>query len=76
MGMAAIKVPFIGKPTGYSFFAHEIIPTPKSLAEKSVNLVYFNKHENGGHFAALEQPAALLDDMEAYVKVLQSSAPL
>lgn len=73
MGMAAIKVPFITKPTGYSFFAHEIIPTPKSLAEKSVNLVYFNKHENGGHFAALEQPKALLNDVEEYIKTLPVS---
>lgn len=51
MKMGSLKLPYVEKPCGYSFFAHEIIPVPKSWAEKSVNLVSFNEHPRGGHFA-------------------------
>jgi len=47
----AIKLPYVEKPSGYSLFAHEIVPIPKSWAAMSCNIVSFNQHERGGHFA-------------------------
>jgi hypothetical protein len=41
----------VDKPCGYSLFANEILPVPKSWAELSCNLVWFRKHDRGGHFA-------------------------
>ncbi|OAA79204.1 epoxide hydrolase [Akanthomyces lecanii RCEF 1005] len=67
--MSMIKLPFVQKPTGYSMFAHEIVPVPRSWAAKTCNLVFFKHHEAGGHFAAMEQPLALLEDVEDFVKV-------
>lgn len=61
-------LPYVEKPCGYSLFAKEIVPVPKTWAEKSCNLVFFNKHERGGHFAAMERPKELLADVEEYVK--------
>ncbi|KAK5053096.1 hypothetical protein LTR84_002070 [Exophiala bonariae] len=64
----ALKLPYIDKPTGYSLFAHEIVPIPESWAAKTCNLVSFHQHERGGHFAAMEKPRELLDDVEEYVR--------
>lgn len=61
-----LKLPFVDKPCGYSMFAKEIVPIPLSWAEKSCNLVAFQAHEYGGHFAAMERPGELLADFEEY----------
>lgn len=54
------------KPVGYSLFKKEILPIPRQWAEKSVNLVWFRRHEHGGHFAALEQPEVFWDDVRDF----------
>ncbi|KAM5349499.1 hypothetical protein ACJ41O_006004 [Fusarium nematophilum] len=63
-----IQLPYVEKPSGYSLFAHEILPVPKSWAAQTCNLVSYNEHEHGGHFAAMERPEELLADVEEYVK--------
>ncbi|KAJ3494932.1 hypothetical protein NLG97_g3750 [Lecanicillium saksenae] len=72
--MSMIKLPFVEKPTGYSLFAGEIVPVPRSWAAKTCNLVFFKDHERGGHFAALEQPSALLEDVETFARMVWKSA--
>ncbi|KAF1926207.1 putative epoxide hydrolase [Didymella exigua CBS 183.55] len=69
LGAAAVPNVYISKPTGFSFFPHELSPGFKRVVEKGVNLVTYEEHEHGGHFAALEQPEALWGDVEAYVKI-------
>lgn len=51
---SALRLPYIEKPCGYSMFAHEIVPVPKRWAAMTCNLVSFNQHERGGHFAVSE----------------------
>jgi len=63
-----LRLPYVEKPSGYSHFAHEIVPGPKSWAQRSCNLVSYSYHEHGGHFAAMEKPNELLADVEQYVK--------
>lgn len=63
-----LLLPYVEKPCGYSLFAKELVPVPKTWAEKSCNLVFFNKHERGGHFAAMERSQELLADVEEYVR--------
>lgn len=55
------------KPLGYSFFQHEIVVAVKSILERDSNLVFYKHHERGGHFAALERPADLWEDIEGFV---------
>ncbi|CAI9627151.1 unnamed protein product [Alternaria burnsii] len=55
------------KPVGFSFFPYELAPGIKSIIEKEVNLVFYKQHERGGHFAALEKPKELLEDVEEFV---------
>lgn len=46
-----LVAPYIQKPCGYSLFAHEIVPVPQRWAAMTCNLVSFNEHSQGGHFA-------------------------
>jgi|TARA_B100000315_G_scaffold258503_2_gene310917 pimeloyl-ACP methyl ester carboxylesterase len=51
-------------PTGCSIFPQEIVPTPRSWAERRYpNIVYWNELEAGGHFAAFEQPELFVAEM-------------
>src|SRR5712671_2843210 len=47
-------------PVAVSVFPDELYPAPRSWAEQAYpKLVYYTKHEKGGHFAAWEQPKLL-----------------
>ncbi len=56
------------KVLGYQRFPREIVVPPRRWVETSGNLVYWKEHEVGGHFAALEQPGAMLEDVEEFVR--------
>lgn len=60
---------YVNKPMGFSWFPKELVPTPRSWIETQGNLVHFSQHTSGGHFAALEKPRELLNDVEDFVKV-------
>lgn len=59
---------FCEKPTGYSWFPMELAPIPCAWVETTANVVWHRQHHDGGHFAALEKPSDLLDDVEDFVK--------
>ncbi|PLB38419.1 epoxide hydrolase family protein [Aspergillus candidus] len=63
---------YIHKPFGYSYFPNELIPTPKSWAAATGDLVFFREHQTGGHFAALERPADMKADLTDFVKQVWS----
>jgi pimeloyl-ACP methyl ester carboxylesterase len=51
-------------PVAVSVFPDELYPAPRSWAERAYpKLVYYKKHDKGGHFAAWEQPALLTADL-------------
>jgi pimeloyl-ACP methyl ester carboxylesterase len=59
-------------PVGVSTFADEIYRVPRSWAERAYpNLVYYNRHDRGGHFAAFEQPQLLSEDIRATFRSLR-----
>ena len=55
-------------PTGYVEFPKEILRPPRSVAELSYNIQRWTKMDKGGHFAALEQPAALAEDIREFFR--------
>ncbi|OOF93430.1 hypothetical protein ASPCADRAFT_398462 [Aspergillus carbonarius ITEM 5010] len=57
---------YIRKPFGFSYFPKELIPAPRAWIETTGDLVFWRAHEKGGHFAALERPQELLDDLTAF----------
>lgn len=59
-------------PTGCSIFPKEIVPTPRSWAEKRyTNIVYWNELDQGGHFAAFEQPGLFVDEVRACFRLMR-----
>ena len=51
-------------PVGVSAFRYELYTAPRSWAEKAYpKLVYYKKHDVGGHFAAWEQPRLFSEDV-------------
>jgi microsomal epoxide hydrolase len=59
-------------PTGYAAFPQEILSPPRSLAERSYgNIRRWQEMPRGGHFAAMEQPAALAEDILAFLRPLR-----
>lgn len=60
---------YVAKPVGYSYFPWELAPVPRAWAAATGNIVFFKSHDKGGHFAALEVPERLWEDVEAFVGV-------
>jgi pimeloyl-ACP methyl ester carboxylesterase len=61
-------------PVGVSAFPHEIYTAPRSWAEKAYpKLVFYKKHEVGGHFAAWEQPQLFSEDVRATFRSVRTS---
>ena len=59
-------------PVAVSVFPDELYPAPRSWAEQAYpKLIYFKKHDKGGHFAAWEQPELLSQDLRAGFKSLR-----
>jgi pimeloyl-ACP methyl ester carboxylesterase len=62
----------IDVPVAVSVFPGEIFRAPKSWAERCYkNLFYFNEVENGGHFAAWEQPQLFAEEVRAAFRPLR-----
>jgi pimeloyl-ACP methyl ester carboxylesterase len=60
-------------PTGVAMFQDEIPAPPRSLAERLYNIQRWTEMKAGGHFAALEQPEALVEDIRAFFRPLRNS---
>jgi len=58
-------------PTGLAVFRDEISVPPRSLAERLYNIQGWTEMKAGGHFAALEQPQALVEDIRAFFRPLR-----
>src|SRR6201993_4512315 len=59
-------------PVAVSAFAEEIYQAPKNWAEKAyANLIFYNAHDKGTHFAAWEQPELFVADLRAAFKSLR-----
>jgi pimeloyl-ACP methyl ester carboxylesterase len=61
-------------PVAVSAFPDEIYAAPRSWAERAYpKLIYYNKLDKGGHFAAWEQPALFCSEMRAAFRSLRQS---
>jgi pimeloyl-ACP methyl ester carboxylesterase len=58
-------------PTGVAVFPAEIPVPPRSLAQRLYNIQRWTEMPAGGHFAALEQPQALIEDIRAFFQPLR-----
>ena len=62
---------FVTVPTAGAIFPSEIYLTPRIWAEASYNIVRWTAMPQGGHFAAMEEPELLLEDVRAFFRTLR-----
>jgi pimeloyl-ACP methyl ester carboxylesterase len=70
--LSYLAVKGVSIPVAVSAFPDELYQCPRSWAERAYpKLVYYNKHDKGGHFAAWENPGLLVEDLRAGFKSLR-----
>src|SRR5204862_7128349 len=63
----------VAVPTGYAEFPAEILRPPRSLAERAyADIRRWSVMKKGGHFAAMEQPEALADEVREFFRPLRA----
>lgn len=62
-----------GVPTGFASFPKDINPPPRSWVERFFNVQHWTEMPRGGHFAALEEPELLAEDIRAFFSELSAS---
>jgi pimeloyl-ACP methyl ester carboxylesterase len=68
---------YIGTPTAFGVYAHEKIPegeAPRSYLERLYNIQRWAVFSRGGHFAPVEEPAAVAADLTAFFRDLEAGA--
>jgi len=70
------KVPasfcFFGNDYNHRFFAKDNSYAPKEWAERFFNVQHWTHQPRGGHFAAMEQPELLADDIRSFFRPLRN----
>jgi len=73
------KLPFFAPagvkvPVGVTAFPDELYTTPRSWAERAFpKLIHYNRVDEGGHFAAWEQPVTFVNEVRATFRPLRSA---
>ncbi len=57
-------------PTAGAVFPREILRASRRFAERQYNIAQWSDFDRGGHFAALEEPDLLVDDLRSFNRVL------
>lgn len=68
---ASEPIGYITVPTAGALFPAEIYITPRLWAESQYNIVRWTPMPRGGHFAAMEEPELLLEDVRAFFRSLR-----
>jgi microsomal epoxide hydrolase len=62
----------VSVPVGYCEFPKEIVSPPRSLAERTyTDIRRWTRMPRGGHFAAMEEPQALAQEIRAFFRPLR-----
>jgi microsomal epoxide hydrolase len=64
---------YITVPTAAAVFPKEMFRIPEAYAKSRFNLVRYNRFDRGGHFAALEEPDLLVQDVREFFHDLASA---
>jgi microsomal epoxide hydrolase len=69
-GAQAVPHAKVTVPTGVANFPAEMGRCERAHAERRYNIVHWTEHARGGHFAAMEQPEAFVQDVRAFFRGL------
>jgi pimeloyl-ACP methyl ester carboxylesterase len=62
------RQPVVEAPTALAIFPCELTFAPRSAAERYYNLQRWTEMPAGGHFAPMEEPVALIEDLRAFFR--------
>jgi pimeloyl-ACP methyl ester carboxylesterase len=62
-------VPKVPTPTVVSIFPHDLVPAPRSFAERVFDVRVWDEQPSGGHFAAWEQPEGFVAGLRTAVGI-------
>jgi microsomal epoxide hydrolase len=60
-------------PTGFASFPRDLLPPPREWAERFFNIQRWTEMPRGGHFAAMEEPGLLAEDIRAFFRPLRAA---
>ena len=66
------RQPVVEAPTGVSVFLKEVLLMPRKWAERYYNLKRWTLMPSGGHFAPMEEPQRLVEDIRAFFRSRRS----
>jgi pimeloyl-ACP methyl ester carboxylesterase len=66
------RQPMVEAPTGAAIFPGEILLMPRRWVERTYNLQRWTMMPSGGHFAPMEEPERLIEDIRAFFRPLRS----
>jgi pimeloyl-ACP methyl ester carboxylesterase len=58
-------------PTGCAIFPKELYRAPRKWAEAAYDVRHWTRMPRGGHFAALEEPELLVEDVRAFFRLVR-----
>jgi len=61
-------------PTGFASFPKDLLPPPREWAERFFNIQRWTEMPRGGHWAALEEPELLVEDIRAFFRPLRRAS--
>ena len=61
----------VSAPSGVARFPKDIGYPPREYAERVMNLRHWTEMPDGGHFAAMEKPDALVEDLRSFFRPLR-----
>ncbi len=62
---------YVKVPTGFAVFPAELTRLPRSWADNSFNVTHWTEMPRGGHFAAIEEPGLLVEDIRSFFRDLR-----
>ena len=71
LGAGLVPARRVEVPTGCAIFPLEIARPPRSWAEPSYHITRWTEMPSGGHFAAMEEPEALAEEIRAFFRPLR-----
>ena len=66
------RTPVVEAPTGIGLFVKDVVLMPRKWAERYYNLTHWTLQPSGGHFAPMEEPQLLVEDIRAFFRPLRT----
>ncbi|MFF5207168.1 epoxide hydrolase family protein [Streptosporangium sp. NPDC000396] len=71
LAASGVQPPPVTVPVGVAVFPHDIFVPLRRFADRDLpNITHWTEFDRGGHFAAMEQPALLTDDIRSFARSL------